>query len=73
MANIANAMKPSGKKLENEPDALLLLRLHNPDHAQRPVPLAFMLVISTADTTASPMATSYDTICALERSAPISG
>ncbi len=38
-----------------------------------PVPSALRLVIKMADTTANPIATSYDTICALERSAPIRG
>ena len=38
-----------------------------------PVPVSLRLVIMMTDTTASPIATSYETICALERSAPISG
>ena len=37
-----------------------------------PVPVC-RLVISTAETIARPMAISYETICALERSEPISG
>jgi len=42
-----------------------ILSLDDPDHAQSAGPSAFRLVMSTAETTASPMATSYDTICAL--------
>ena len=34
---------------------------------------SFKLVIRMTETTASPIATSYETICALERSAPIRG
>ena len=59
MAKITNAIRPSGKNLKTNQVCLRLLRLHNSDHAQRAVAVpCSRLVISTAETTASPMAIS---------------
>ena len=74
MAKMTKRDQSERKEFEDEPDALRLLRLHNADHAERAGAIvAFRLVIKMTETTASPMATSYETICALDRSAPISG
>ena len=73
MAKIPNAINPSGKNLKMNQTPCCCWAWTIPIMLRVPVPLVFRLVITIAETTASPMATSYETICALERSAPIKG
>src|ERR1700691_992732 len=72
-AKMKKAISPSGKNLKMNHSPCACCASTMPIMLRVPVPVAFRLVIRTAETTASPMATSYDTICALERRAPISG
>ncbi len=72
MANTPNARKPSGKNLKMNQVCCAACASTMPIMLSVPVPVC-RLVISTAETIASPMAISYETICALERSEPISG
>src|ERR1035441_29282 len=70
---VTNAIRPSGKNLKMNQTPCCCCARTISIMLSVPVPLAFMLVIKIAETTARPMATSYDTICALDRSAPING
>src|ERR1039458_459863 len=72
IANTAKARKPSGKNLKMNQVCWLACASTMPIMLKVPVPVC-RLVISTAETIASPMAISYETICALERKDPISG
>src|SRR5271165_6929497 len=72
MAKIANARNPSGKNLKMNQTCCCCCASTMPIILSVPVPVC-RLVISTAQTIARPMATSYETICALERSEPIRG
>jgi hypothetical protein len=73
-AKMKNAINPSGKNLKmNQVSPCASLRLHDADHAQRAGALGVQAGHQNAETTARPIAISYETICALERSAPISG
>src|SRR5271167_2462905 len=72
IANTPKAMSPSGKNLKMNQVCCAFCASTMPSMLSVPVPLC-RLVMSTAETMANPMAISYDTICALERSEPISG
>ena len=72
MANTANAMKSEREELEDEPGLLRVLRFDNADHAQR-AGAGLQAGHQHGGDDRQPMAISYDTICALERSEPISG
>src|SRR5215831_13712506 len=72
-AKMKNAISPSGKNLKMNHVCCAYCACTIPIMLRVPVPESLRLVIRIAEITASPMATSYETICALERSAPISG
>src|SRR5439155_24130624 len=72
-AKTKNAISPSGKNLNANQTCCACCDCTMPIMLKVPVPVWLRLVISTAETTANPMAISYETICALERSAPIKG
>ncbi len=57
MANTTKRDEAQREELEDEPDTLRVLRFDNADHAQR-AGAGLRLVISTAETIASPMAIS---------------
>src|SRR3954447_6118348 len=73
MAKIPNAISPSGQNLNRNHIPCDCCALTISIMLRVPMPSSFMLVIMIAEMTARPIATSYDTICALERSAPIRG
>src|SRR5215467_3193744 len=73
IAKIVNATIPSGKNLKINHWCCSNCDCTIPIMLSVPVLDSFRLVIMMAETTASPIATSYETICALERSAPING
>src|SRR5271167_3893502 len=72
IANTPNAMSPNGKNLKMNQVCWAFCASTIPIMLSVPVPVC-RLVMSTAETIASPIAISYETICALERSEPISG
>src|SRR5947207_14945379 len=72
-AKMKNPISPSGKNLKMNHCACACCASTIPIMLSVPVLASFKLVIRMTETTASPMATSYETICALERSAPITG
>src|SRR6476659_204144 len=72
-ANTKNASSPRGKNLNANQRCCASCDCTMPIMLNVPVVPALKLVIRTAEITANPMAISYDTIWALERSAPISG
>ena len=73
MAKTTNAIRPSGNMLKMNQVCWSACACTMPIMLKVPVPVAPRLVISTAEMIVRPMAISYDTICAPERSAPISG
>src|SRR3954447_25881976 len=73
IAKMKNPTRPSGKNLKMNHSCWACCACTMPIMLRVPVLSAFRLVIRITETTASPIATSYETICALERSAPISG
>src|SRR3954470_18659213 len=72
-AKMKNPISPSGKNLKMNHCACACCASTIPIMLSVPVLASFKLVIRMTETTANPMATSYETICALERSAPMSG
>src|SRR5579864_1346327 len=73
IAKIKNPTSPSGKNLKMNHSPCACCACTMPIMLSVPVLVSLRLVIRMTETTASPMATSYETICALERSAPING
>src|ERR1700691_6689266 len=60
-AKMKNAINPSGKNLKMNHSPCACCACTIPIMLRGPVPSALRLVIRTADTTANPMATSYET------------
>ena len=73
MAKMPKPIRPSGKNLKMNHSPCASCACTMPIMLRVPVLWSLRLVIRITETTASPMATSYETICALERSAPIKG
>src|ERR1700681_2671385 len=73
MAKMPNPIRPRGKNLKTNHSPCASCACTIPIMLSVPVLWSLRLVIKMTETTASPMATSYETICALERNAPISG
>src|SRR6202162_1972258 len=72
-AKMKNPISPSGKNLNANQICCACCDCTMPIMLKVPVPVGLRLVISTAEITAKPIAISYETICALERNAPIKG
>src|SRR6266581_3302246 len=72
-AKMKNPIRPRGKNLKMNHSPCACCACTIPIMLSVPVLCALRLVIRITETTANPMATSYETICALERRAPING